>query len=438
MKIIMKRLFFLVTIFCTLISNAQNYLITFAGTGASASVEIVIAENLMTGTIDSVNGNESLTLTETTSIISSEDSQFSTFNIYPNPMAGRAVLRVNPPIGGEASITVYDMAGKQLFRLNKYLENSLQEFLISGFDNGLYLINVAGKNYFITGKIVSTGNNSGSVRIDQISSNLPDIEKASFETNKGRKSISGLPYSPGDRLKFTGISGIYKTVVTAILTADTTITFTFIPCTDSDGNNYPVLQVGTQTWMGENLAYLPSVSPSAQGSYTNQVDKDPYYYVYDYEGTNISEARATSSFKTYGVLYNWSAALTSCPTGWHLPSDEEWKVLEMNLGMSREEADKTGWRGTDEGGKLKESGTVHWQSPNVFANDESGFTAMPGGYRNSQGYFNLKGSYGYWWSGTEYDALKAWDRLLYYGAGTVYRYNFHSKGDGFSIRCLKD
>ncbi len=135
--------------------------------------------------------------------------------------------------------------------------------------------------------------------------------------------------------------------------------------TDSrDGHEYNWIKICNQVWMAENLTYLPSVSPSSAGSYT-----DPYYYVYGYQGNSVSEAKATSNYATYGVLYNWPATMAGasssstnpcgvqgvCPDGWHLPSDAEWIELEMHLGMSQADADNEGWRGTDEGGKLKET-----------------------------------------------------------------------------------
>ncbi len=103
--------------------------------------------------------------------------------------------------------------------------------------------------------------------------------------------------------------------------------------TDSrDGNVYKFVKIGTQTWMAENLAYLPSVVGSATGSETT-----PYYYVYGYDGTSVTAAKATSNYTTYGVLYNWPAAMGGfsssssnpsgvqgvCPAGWHLPSEAE-------------------------------------------------------------------------------------------------------------------
>jgi uncharacterized protein (TIGR02145 family) len=143
-----------------------------------------------------------------------------------------------------------------------------------------------------------------------------------------------------------------------------------------------------------------------------------------------------------GALYNWHTVDTGnfCPVGWHVPSDDEWKTLEMYLGMSQSDADAAGYRGTDEGigGKLKEIGTEHWLSPNIGATNESGFSALAGGYRN----FNL-GSYhdfrrvvGFWTS-TEYSSNNVWYRELHFYHSDINRY-YGSKQFGGSVRCVKD
>jgi len=191
-----------------------------------------------------------------------------------------------------------------------------------------------------------------------------------------------------------------------------------------DGNQYKTITIEEQVWMAENLAYLPSVSLPSSGSLSI-----PYYYVYDYEGTNVSEAKITSNYKTYGVLYNWLAAMSACPTGWHLPSNREWEILHNYLG------------GLDvAGGKMKEAGTTHWESPNTGATNESGFTALPGGYRDNDGNFHSIGYYGTWWNFTELNELNegfAWSRNLFYDRSLLNRgvgYNYQ----GFSVRCLQD
>src|SRR5690554_2184160 len=218
-------------------------------------------------------------------------------------------------------------------------------------------------------------------------------------------------------------------------TIEETTSGTFID--SRDGNEYNWVQIGDQVWMAKNLAYLPSVNMVADGS---EDAAGSYYYVYGYDGTNVADAKATDNYATYGVLYNWTAAMDGeassttnpsgiqgvCPAGWHLPSDAEWTELTDYLG------------GTSvAGGKLKETGTTHWNSPNTGATNETGFTALPGGYRYSSGAFSRIGNYGYWWSATESGAAGAGTRYMDLNSSDVSRGNF-VKEVGFSVRCLRD
>ncbi len=216
-------------------------------------------------------------------------------------------------------------------------------------------------------------------------------------------------------------------------------TIDFEPCgviTDSrDGKTYQTVQIGEQCWMAENLKYLPNVVGPGTGSQTT-----PHYYVYGYNGTNVTDAKATANYNTYGVLYNWPAAMNGaassttnpsgvqgvCPDGWHLPSDAEWTELTDYLGGT-----------SDAGGKLKETGTTHWNSPNTGATNETGFTALPGGSRSYLGTFDGIGSVGYWWSATEDHPLGAWYRSMLYSVSGVGRSNL-GKVVGCSVRCLRD
>ena len=142
---------------------------------------------------------------------------------------------------------------------------------------------------------------------------------------------------------------------------------------------------------------------------------------------------------TYGRLYNWFAvdnnAATKvasnggknvCPTSWHVPSDAEWTTLTTFLGGE-----------AIAGGKLKETGTTHWSIPNTSATNETGFTALPGGYRYLDGTYNYVGSYGYWWSSTEYSTASAWHRYMSCNYTVVVR-DYNNKQNGFSVRCLRD
>lgn len=203
---------------------------------------------------------------------------------------------------------------------------------------------------------------------------------------------------------------------------------------DIEGNVYTQVKIGKQVWMVENLKTTKFNDGSSIANLTSEDQwgdtSVPGYCWYDNDIDNKN---------TYGALYNWYAVESGilCPKGWHVPSDAEWKQLEMYLGITSAQADATSWRGTAEGGKLKEEGTTHWDSPNTGATNSSGFTALPGGYRDIIGIFNDIGITGDWWSSTVYDTTNAWTRTLYYLSSFVGRYDPY-KGHGFSVRCLRD
>jgi uncharacterized protein (TIGR02145 family) len=146
-------------------------------------------------------------------------------------------------------------------------------------------------------------------------------------------------------------------------------------------------------------------------------------------GAYCDYENSTSNSTVYGKLYNWYAVADSrniAPTGWHVASDAEWTTLTTFLG-GEEVA----------GGKLKEKGTAHFRSPNLGATNETGFTALPAGGRNSGGNFGILGCNAVFWSPTDNNGSLAWRRYLSYGFSNVKRQNF-TKVNGFSVRCLKD
>ena len=205
--------------------------------------------------------------------------------------------------------------------------------------------------------------------------------------------------------------------------------------TDIDGNVYQTVKIGDQVWMVENLKVtryrdgtpIPNVKSNGDWIFLNAGARCAY---------NNSEKTAD----TYGYLYNWYAVKDSrniAPAGWHVPTDADWKELEMYLGMNLSEADNSGWRGTVEGGMLKEAGTSHWQSPNIGATNESGFFALPGGYRNLDGYFDLLGCYASFWSSAEYGSNSPWMRYLDFDNSKVERSNVYIRR-GFSVRLIRD
>jgi uncharacterized protein (TIGR02145 family) len=196
--------------------------------------------------------------------------------------------------------------------------------------------------------------------------------------------------------------------------------------TDVDGNIYKTVTIGSQVWMKENLkttkfkdgTTIPLVTDKE--SWPNLLTPGYCWYNND----------ATTNKDSYGGLYNWYTVNTGklCPDSWHVPSEDEWTTLINKLGGVQVA-----------GGKLKEFGSSHWASPNTDANNEVGFSALPGGYRliaiNIM--FSNIGICGYWWSSTEGLSKTAGSITMWYNKSVAAK-NFDDKWYGFSVRCLKD
>jgi uncharacterized protein (TIGR02145 family) len=207
------------------------------------------------------------------------------------------------------------------------------------------------------------------------------------------------------------------------------------PVTDIDGNVYQTVRIGSQVWMKENL----KVSKYRNGSAitTNFTD---FEWQNATTGSFAIYGNLAANNTTYGKLYNWYAVADSrglCPTGWHVPTDSEWYILENYIDPTVNDPIATGFRGADGGGKLKAVSSL-WVSPNTGATNSSGFTGLPGGSRNNNGSYYGISSYSYWWSSTEGLLSKALGRYLFNSDAKSYRYSDYAKTDGISVRCLKD
>lgn len=205
--------------------------------------------------------------------------------------------------------------------------------------------------------------------------------------------------------------------------------------TDVDGNLYYTAKIGEQWWMIENLRVTHYRNGEAIPNVTDGGTWEGLT-----SGAYCNYNNDQGMVATHGRLYNWYAVADSrniAPAGWHVPTDADWKQLEMYMGMSQAEADASGWRGTDEGGKLKEVGTTHWNPPNTGAINESGFSALPGGFRGIDGGFGGIGDWADLWSSTEDISSHAWYGTLGYGSSQVAR-SSGNKHYGFSVRCVRD
>lgn len=200
---------------------------------------------------------------------------------------------------------------------------------------------------------------------------------------------------------------------------------------DIEGNIYQIKTIGSHIWTINNL----ETTKFNNGSNITLVQEDLLW------GSTSTSAYCT--YTNFGKLYNYYAIVdirNLCPVGWHIPSDEDWKSLETSLGMTQTQADASGLRGTDEGGKLKyvnKSIDEGWNFPNVGANNSSGFSAYGAGFRNQEGILTNENLSANFWTKTEYDATTAWSRSLSLDNAQIVRLNI-KKGYGFSVRCIKD
>jgi uncharacterized protein (TIGR02145 family) len=189
-----------------------------------------------------------------------------------------------------------------------------------------------------------------------------------------------------------------------------------------DGQYYNTVQIGTQCWMAENLN-IGTMIPGASDMMNNSTIEK---YCYDDNTANCD---------VYGGLYQWNEMMGYtttqgtqgiCPTGWHVPTDDEWDIMENYLG---------GFGVA--GGKLKEAGTTHWNAPNDGGTNISGFTALPGGYRSGDAIFSQLGYHAYFRTSTMYDFQMIWYRILYYDYTTISSV-VSIQNIAESLRCLKD
>jgi uncharacterized protein (TIGR02145 family) len=199
--------------------------------------------------------------------------------------------------------------------------------------------------------------------------------------------------------------------------------------TDVDGNVYNTVQIGSQCWMAENLKteHYRDGSPIPTGLSDGawSAASTPAFAAYENSASNKA---------IYGLMYNWYAAMAPaglCPTGWHVPSDDEWTTLIDFLGGS-----------TSSGGQMKTTGTLSsgtglWARPNSGASNSSGFSGLPAGYRGKLGNFTNLSFVGGWWSSTGTPESKARSRALTYKRSNTLRPNF-GRSYGFSVRCLQD
>lgn len=253
-------------------------------------------------------------------------------------------------------------------------------------------------------------------------------------TTEGNQILTIEAFKPNDSTALVGAPIKLMSVGEAV-----------IPVTDVDGNEYKTVRAGNKLWMAENLRVTHYDNSGTQGDAIPFAETDNAWGILGNNNTDKAYCwynnDEESNKDIYGALYTYAAAMNGvvsssenpsgvqgvCPAGWHLPSNAEWSELVDYLGGK-----------SIAGGKMKEVGTTHWNSPNEGATNESGFLARPGGFRHHDdgASYNICYNGGYW-STTEFNSTSVYCRTLYGTDGEVHRLSFN-KSKGYSVRCVKD
>ncbi len=386
-----------------------------------------------------------------------EKNTFSVSQNYPNPFKEKTEINVYLPVKDDIEITIRDIAGMKLAHYKNTLKRGNHTFSFYSGDGMYYLLTVTGKQTsksIIMLSINSNIDNKGNCKI--VYNGFRDNE-ISFKTQRLRRVVPALAeramnnfvFSLGDELKYTAYSYLGERTITDLPAGDQTYIFQFAygePCvgmptvTDNDGNIYNTVEMGSQCWMAENLktttyqngTQIPNVEDN-----TTWQNLTTGAFAWYYNDINWKDS--------YGALYNWYATVDInglCPTGWHVPTDDEWTELVGFIGGA-------GWPHGNElkscrqmnsplGGGCNTSEHPRWnETVAAYGTDDYGFSGLPGGFRNSVGSFYNVGYTGDWWSSIEYSLANAMFRQLSHSTGYLFVGNY-LKQHGFSVRCLRD
>jgi len=433
-------------LFISLKSYALDYTITFAGKNASDIVDSVIVQNLTQGTTVTVPAGNGLTLKYSPTSIDQLPENGQTVRVFPSSALNKTIVLFNAKKSGSTQINVFGIDGKKIVEINKDLSAGENSFQLS-LPKGIYAIRIAGKGFSYAAKVIGQAYSVNKPVIDFLGNKETEAPVSSKIKNnvqlRNSNATTEMLYTEGDHLLFKGATGHSKTIVTDVPTQSKTITFNFVDCTDADNNHYAAVQIGTQVWMVENLNTTKYRNGESIGT-TTPPDKDitnesepKYQWAYNGDESYTSK---------YGRLYTWYAVNDSrklAPSGWHIPTDAEWTILENYL-----IANGYNYDGTTTGNKIAKTlaATTDWASPypvsgaigdDLTKNNTSGFLALPGGDRYYDGSFGGIGGVSSWWSSTENSATSAWYRTLFYNSNNLYRINY-SGSYGFYVRCVRD
>jgi len=396
-------------------SWALSHTISFTGSGAATTVDSVIAQNLTKGISVVVPVSRNLVLSDVTGLNDQIIQNNPNIRVLNAGNPGEYKVVFNSPSNCLATLSIFSAIGTKVGELKSIVSTGNNSFKVS-LPSGIFVANISGDNYNFSAKIQNLTYQNINPQISYTESESQSVGKQKVQANTPYVS---LKYNTGDLILLKGKSGNFTTIVTDVPTSSKTIDFNFVECKDANGNYYSIVKIGNQIWMAENLKATKFRDNNSINNTINATDWNtsilPAYTEYNNEVNNT---------KYYGNLYNWYAIADTkniAPIGWKIPTDADWTTLSTE---------------NNAGDKLKASTLDFWGIMNTGTNSY-GFTALPGGYRLSNGSFYYLGSYTAWWTGTEGSTTdKAYYRMLSSSTSSVSK-NEYAKNGGFSLRCIK-
>ena len=366
------------------------------------------------------------------------NSNFQVFQNYPNPVIEYTTISLQIPEQDKVNIVITDILGRIILEDCRILNKGKNFFrFLPGNE----------KQYFFTAQY-NRENSSIKMLHTRIHSDLEcSLEYIGNEGtsvhSKRTEDIQNFIFNFGDELLLIGYNDTLQSGMLNTPSTSDTITFQFatnIPCpgmpmVNYGGKEYPTIQIFNQCWLKENLNIGTLINGSDEMTNNGVLEK----YCYHNDTNNCS---------AFGGLYQWNEMMQYeteegiqgiCPAGWHIPKDEEWKILEGSADSHYKIGDQIwstyGLRGHDAGVNLK---TQSEWFDNGNGTDQFGFSGLPGGYRYSNGFFYFKRRNALWWTSTEGNTNSAWNRYLSYNNPKVDRDYGDNKGFSFSVRCIRN
>lgn len=415
-----------------LTATAQEYQITFTGSGAAGTVDSVRIENLSQCISLEMAGDDTLVLSPATGIATIESEDFS-LQVMPNPSDGDFKVITRSSGNDEIIFTLFDQSGWKILTKKEDLSSGYAIFSLNEVPGGIFFLQGFTGKRSKTIKIISSADNHGRTDIRRYSD---FSEVKTIYSNP--ETIVTMPFNAGDTLKLTGKSGNFRTVMMLFPVASQNVDFPFTDCTDSENNHYAVVQIGTQLWMEENL----KTRKYRDGSDILNVT-DSAAWANLITGAYCDFKNNPSEGEKYGRLYNFYAVSDTrgiCPPGWHVPSHSEWNKFEIYLDSSVD-TNAIGPRGLEIGRILKEGCETRWQYyDTTFGYNSAGFTALCANFRSAGGGWSLAPDDNHdtsYWTSTTYTSNMAWSRSLRWCYSDIYVI-FPFMQAGSSVRCIKD